>query len=52
MVILDKTAVTPVLLLLLVKPVAQRATVLMTNIAILCLNVYYHKVNITTFLGG
>lgn len=52
MVILDKTAVTPVLLLLLVKPVAQSATVLMTNIAIMCLDVYNHKVNIRSFLSG
>lgn len=39
MVILDKTAVIPVLLLIMVKPVAQSAPVLMTNIAIMCLDV-------------
>lgn len=39
MVILDKTAVIPVLLLIMVKPVAQSAPALMTNIAIMCLDV-------------
>lgn len=52
MVILDKTAVVPVLLLFMTKPVAQSATVLRTNVAIMCLDVYNHKVNIRSFLSG
>lgn len=52
MVILDKTAVIPVLLINMVKPVAQGATVPMTKIAIMCLDVYNYKVNIKSFLSG
>lgn len=52
MVILDKTAMIPVLLLNIVKPVAQNAAVLKTNIAIMCLDVYNPKVNIRSFLSG